>query len=222
MRMIYKKYMFLSVFSAFCLLVLFSSSMIPATQAQGNNGTQAQGNNSTVDVQIDGKAYPITYNMTGGEISNVTAMKENSTLLIDVATNDDGTLILELPRNIMDSKNPQNEDEDYILFADGIQIEADQIVTNNQVRTLSVDFDNGVEQIEIAGTRIVPEFGPLSGLLLAVGVLGVLAITASSNRYELELTSPAIIGAVNVAMEVFCPFSKIVGASSSESSMPQA
>src|ERR671914_1230719 len=133
MRMIYKKYMFLSVFSAFCLLVLFSSSMIPTTQAQdnngtqaqgnngtqaqgnngtqaqGNNGTQAQGNNSTVDVQIDGKSYPITYNMTGGEISNVTPMKENSTLLIDLATNDDGTLILELPRNIMDSKNPQNE-----------------------------------------------------------------------------------------------------------------
>ena len=92
--------MFLSVFSAFCLLVLFSSSMIPATQAQGNN--------RTVDVQIDGKSYPITYNITGGEISNVTAMKENSTLLIDLATNDDGTLILELPRNIMDSKNPQN------------------------------------------------------------------------------------------------------------------
>ena len=185
MRMIYKKYMFLSVFSAFCLLVLFSSSMIPATQAQGNNGTQAQGSNSTVDVQIDGKAYPITYNMTGGEISNVTAMKENSTLLIDMATNDDGTLILELPRNIMDSKNPQNEDEDYILFADGIQIGADQIVTNNQVRTLSVDFDNGVEQIEIAGTRIVPEFGPLSGLLLAVGVLGVLAITAKLTKFRM-------------------------------------
>ena len=185
MRMIYKKYMFLSVFSAFCLLVLFSSSMIPAAQAQGNNGTQAQGNNSTVDVQIDGKAYPITYNMTGGEISNVTAMKENSTLLIDIATNDDGTLIFELPRNIMDSKNPQNEDEDYILFADGIQTGADQIVTNNQVRTLSVDFDNGVEQIEIAGTRIVPEFGPLSGLLVAVGVLGVLAITAKLTKFRM-------------------------------------
>lgn len=185
MRMIYKKYMFLSVFSAFCLLVLFSSSMIPATQAQDNNGTQAQGNNSTVDVQIDGKSYPITYNITGGEISNVTAMKENSTLLIDIATNDDGTLIFELPRNIMDSKNPQNEDEDYILFADGIQTGADQIVTNNQVRTLSVDFDNGVEQIEIAGTRIVPEFGPLSALLLAVGVLGVLAITAKLTKFRM-------------------------------------
>jgi hypothetical protein len=185
MRMRYKKYIFLGLFPAFCLLLLFSSSIIPTVQAQGNNGTQAQGNNSTIDVEIDGQSYPISYNITGGEISNITAMKENATLLIDMATNDDGTLILELPRNIMDSKNPQNEDEDYILFADGIQTGADQIVTNNQVRTLSVDFDNGVEQIEIAGTRIVPEFGPLSGLLLAVGVLGVLAITAKLTKFRM-------------------------------------
>lgn len=177
MRMIYRNYIFLSIFSASCLLLLFSSSIIPATYAQGNN--------STVEVEIDGKSYPITYNMTGGTIANMTAMKENSTLLVDIVTNDDGTLILELPRNIMDSKNPQNEDEDYILFADGIQTGADQITTNNQVRTLSIDFDNGVEQIEIAGTRIVPEFGPFSALLLAVGVTGVLAITAKLTKFSM-------------------------------------
>ena len=87
--------------------------------------------------------------MSGGKIDNMTAMKENSTLVIDLVTNDNGNLTLELPRNIMDSKNPQNEDEDYVIFADGLQITADQITTNNQVRTLSIDFDNGVEQIEI-------------------------------------------------------------------------
>src|ERR671910_2593029 len=181
MRMIYKKYIFLSIIAASCLLLLFSSGIIPATYAQGNN--------STVEVEIDGKPYPITYNMTGGTIANMTAMKENSTLLVDIVTNDDGTLILELPRNIMDSKNPQNEDEDYILFADGIQTGADQITTNNQVRTLSVDFDNGVEQIEIAGTRIVPEFGPLTALLLAIGIIVVLVITTKLTRFVMPRNS---------------------------------
>jgi hypothetical protein len=186
MRMVYKKYVFLSVLSSFCLLLLFSSgSIIQPSQGQGNN-TQAQGNNNTIDVEIDGKSYPLTYNITGGEVSNITAMKNNATLLVDMVTNDDGTLVLELPRNIMDSKNPQNEDEDYILFADSIRTEADQIVTNDTVRTLSVDFDNGVEQIEIAGTRIVPEFGPLSALLLAIGVSGVLAITAKLTRFRIR------------------------------------
>ncbi|MDQ3838863.1 MAG: hypothetical protein M3297_06300 [Thermoproteota archaeon] len=176
--MIYKEHVFLCIFSCFCLLFLFSSSsIIPATQAQGNN--------NTIDIEIDGKPYPLTYNITGGEISNITAIKENATLLVDVVTNNDGTLILELPRNIIDSKNPQNEDEDYLLFADGIRADAEQIVTNETVRTLSVDFDNGVEQIEIAGTRIVPEFGSLSALLLAVGVLGVLAITAKLTRFRI-------------------------------------
>jgi hypothetical protein len=59
-------------------------------------------------------------------------------------------------------------------------------------------------------------------LLVSLPKRPSLSITVSSNKYELELTFPAIIGAVNVAMEVFCPFSEIVGASSSESSMPYA
>jgi hypothetical protein len=95
---------------------------------------------------------PIAYTMTGGEIANITVVKENATLLLDIVTNDDGTLILKLPRNIIDSKSPQNEDEDYILFADGLQIGADEIITNDQVRTLSIDFDNRVKQIEIIGS----------------------------------------------------------------------
>jgi hypothetical protein len=48
-------------------------------------------------------------------------------------------------------------------------------------------------------------------LLVSIPKWPSLSITVSSNRYELELTFPAIIGAINVAMEVFSPFSKIVG-----------
>jgi hypothetical protein len=175
MRMKHQEYIFLGILSSSCLLFLFGNSIIPTTNAQGSN--------STFDLILDNKSYPITYNMTGGKIDNMTAMKENSTLVIDLVTNDNGNLTLELPRNIMDSKNPQNEDEDYVIFADGLQIGADQIATNNQVRTLSIDFDNGVEQIEIAGTRIVPEFGPLSAILLAVSVIGVLAVTSKLGKF---------------------------------------
>lgn len=175
--MIYQKYISLGILSASCLFLIFYGSIIPTADAQGSN--------DTFDLKIDGKPYPITYNITGGKLSNMTAMKENSTLAIELVTNDDGTLVLELPRNIMDSKSPQNEDEDYIVFADGLQIGADQITTTNQVRTLSIDFDNGVEEIEIAGTRIVPEFGPLTVLLLAVGIIGVLIVTT-------KLTKPVI------------------------------
>ena len=45
------------------------------------------------------------------------------------------------------------------MFADGQRIGAEQIITNNRLTTLAIDFEKGVNQIEIAGTRIVPEFG---------------------------------------------------------------
>jgi hypothetical protein len=50
----------------------------------------------------------------------------------------------------------------------------------------------------------------------------LLSVTVNSNKYELAFTFPATVGAVNVAMDVFCPFSETGGASSSESSIPHA
>jgi hypothetical protein len=181
MGMIYPKYISLCIFYTSCLLLIFCGSVVPNAAAQGSN--------STIELKIDDKSYPIAYNITGGKLSNITAMKENSTLALDLVTNDDGTLILTLPRNIMDSKNPQNKDEDYIVFADGVPIGADQITTNNQVRTLSIDFDKGVEKIEIAGTRIVPEFGPLTAPLLAIGIIAVLVATAKLTKYVMPRNS---------------------------------
>src|SRR5919108_6006327 len=181
MEMTYQKYISLGTLSTFCLLLIFCSSIIQTANAQGSN--------STIDLKIDDKSYPVKYNITGGKLSNMTAMKENSTLAIELVTNNDGTLTLELPRNIMDSKNPQNEDEDYIVFADGVPIGADQITTNDQVRTLSIDFDKGVDKIEIAGTRIVPEFGTLTVPLLAIGIIAVLVATAKLTKFVMPRNS---------------------------------
>jgi hypothetical protein len=42
----------------------------------------------------------------------------------------------------MDSKSPQNQDQDYIVFADGVQTDAEEVTSNNQTRVLSIDFEN--------------------------------------------------------------------------------
>jgi hypothetical protein len=128
------------------------------------NSTAAVSTTKSEGMEPEEKSVtPIAYTMTGGEIANITVVKENATLLLDIVTNVDGPLILKYPRNIIDSKSPQNEDEDYILFADGLQIGADEIITNDQVRTLSIDFDNRVKQIEIIGSSPIsePQASPL-------------------------------------------------------------
>jgi predicted CoA-binding protein len=58
-------------------------------------------------------------------------MQQNSTLIVDLTTNDDGALTIQLPRNITDSKSPQNEDEDYIVFVDSIQSDTEEVTSNN-------------------------------------------------------------------------------------------
>jgi hypothetical protein len=93
---------------------------------------EAAGNDiDTLNLTIGINTYPITYNMAGGEVENITAMQQNSTLIVDLTTNDDGALTIQLPRNITDSKSPQNEDEDYIVFVDSIQSDTEEVTSNN-------------------------------------------------------------------------------------------
>ena len=163
------------------LPTLSSVSTSPKSSVQVQE--QDQRSSSTFELKIDGGIHPIKYNSTGGKISNMTAMRENSTLVLDITTNDNGNITIELPRNIIDSKNPKNQDEDYVVFADGQHIGAEQTITNNRVRTLAIDFEKGVNQIEIAGTRIVPEFGQLNGLLLSLSIIGALAVAIKYRKY---------------------------------------
>jgi hypothetical protein len=147
------------------------SSVTTSPKSLGQGKEQDQRSSSTFELKIHDSIHPIKYNLTGGKIINMTAMRENSTLILDITTNDDCNITIELLRNIIDSKNPENQDEDYVVFADG-QRDAEQIITNNRLTTLAIDFEKGVNQIEIAGTRIVPEFGQLNGLLLSLSIIG--------------------------------------------------
>ncbi|HLA22687.1 MAG TPA: PEFG-CTERM sorting domain-containing protein, partial [Nitrosopumilaceae archaeon] len=47
-------------------------------------------------------------------------------------------------------------------------------------RTLSIGFLAGDTQIEIVGTQIVPEFGPIAALVLAVAIISIIAVSAKT------------------------------------------
>jgi predicted secreted protein with PEFG-CTERM motif len=42
---------------------------------------------------------------------------------------------------------------------------------------LNIEFGNGSDQIEITGTHIVPEFGPLAALVLTISIASVVIVT---------------------------------------------
>src|SRR5829696_5226058 len=137
---------------------------------------------NTFDLTIDDQTYPLMYNITGGEVSSITADRAQSTLLINIASREDGTLTIELPRNVIDSKAQGNTDEEYAVFVDDQPNDFDETTNNNEARVLEIGFDNGAEQIEIAGTQIIPEFGHISAIILAISIMGFIIAATKYNK----------------------------------------
>ena len=160
-----------------------------ATGATATGGETANATDSrtvtasnTFNLTIDDQKYPLMYNITGGEVSSITADRAQSTLLINVASREDGTLTIELPRNVIDSKAQGNTDEEYAVFVDDQPNDFEETTNNNEARVLEIGFDNGAEQIEIAGTQIIPEFGPISAIILAISIIGFIIAATKYNK----------------------------------------
>jgi hypothetical protein len=131
------------------------------------------------DLRIFDKNYPIKYQITGGgnRVDNISAEADNATLLVNVLSQSNGRLSIELPRNIIDSKKEGNVDDQYIVFQDGQVTNFEEVKTDSQARILAIDFDKGTGQIEISGSKIMPEFGPVSALILAVSTAAMIILT---------------------------------------------
>jgi len=56
--------------------------------------------------------------------------------------------------------------------------EADDVEINGN--TVTVEFPAGAEQVEIIGTFVIPEFGTIAAMILAVAIISIVAISAKS------------------------------------------
>jgi hypothetical protein len=136
------------------------------------------GGMQTYTLNIGGQNYQIQYMITGGSLINMTADQNATSLTANIASTSNGTLTLVLPRNVIDSKDTSGKDMDFNIFADGVAHPnfTEQNSTADS-RTLVINFDNGTQKIEVVGTHIVPEFGPVAALVLVIAIIGIIAAT---------------------------------------------
>ena len=95
------------------------------------------------------------YQINGGTIDNITANRDQPSLFVNISSQSNGTITIVLPRSLIDSKAQGNVDEEYTVFSDGQITWVNETVSDNQSRTLVIDLENGVEEIEIQGTEIL-------------------------------------------------------------------
>ena len=142
---------------------------------------------SNYEVKIpEGGTFDVPYTMKGGIISTMNLNQKNLSLVINIATSSDGNLNINLPREGIDSLDNNGQDIDFIvLMYEGnseipIQTDFKKIETGNEFRSIDIPVKNGDTKIEVIGTHVVPEFGTIAMIVLAVAIVSIIAVSAKS------------------------------------------
>ncbi|MDC1136535.1 PEFG-CTERM sorting domain-containing protein [Nitrosopumilus sp.] len=120
----------------------------------------------------------ISYEIINGNLINVIPDMDAVSLLVYIEATDDGSITLTIPRSVLDATMNGSDDEFFVLI-DGEEVDFKEIKTSAD-RTLDIEFYAGSEQIEIIGTFVIPEFGTIAAMILAVAIISIIAISAKS------------------------------------------
>ena len=120
----------------------------------------------------------VGYEITNGKLINVIPDTDAKSLLIDIEALEDGSITLTIPRSVLDA-TVNDKDDEFFVLVDGEEVDFEEITTSTD-RTITIEFFAGSEQIEIIGTFVIPEFGTIAAMILAVAIISIIAISAKS------------------------------------------
>jgi len=131
----------------------------------------------TINVDIGGTDHEIEYMISGSgnRLSEITGNVDNLSFLASVVANSDGRLSLRFDEEIFDA------DETFAAFGDDEFIDelpAGPGATNE----IHIDFEAGTTEIEIVGDRMIPEFGTIAAIILAVAIVGIIVATSKTGK----------------------------------------
>jgi predicted secreted protein with PEFG-CTERM motif len=144
----------------------------------------------TIDAMIGGEEHEIRYRITGGTVDEINGDVDLATLTVGLTTTGDGELTIELKRETMQALTVANQptggsDIGYEVFVDTIpEAGVDEDPATSTARILKIPFEQGAEEIEIVGTWIVPEFGAIAAIVLAVAIVGIIVATARYGKFN--------------------------------------
>jgi len=113
-----------------------------------------------------------TATVTSGVIHHIGGNTDDSTLVVHLfGADDDGELKITLNRDII----TPFDDGSYFVLIDQEEVEFEQMGN-----TLHIDYVAGTEKIEIVGSHVVPEFGTIAMIVLAVAIVSIIVLTTKT------------------------------------------
>jgi len=138
-------------------------------------GSLSGGDDHHEEGHHEAEAYDLTddvsTSISGGDIASVTA-GNNSVVIAIHDAEDGGELTLTVDSDVLTPFN----DGTYFVLVDGE--ESDDASQDGNTVTIPLEF--GVESVEVIGTHVVPEFGTIAAIVLAVAIIAIIAVTSKS------------------------------------------
>jgi predicted secreted protein with PEFG-CTERM motif len=121
---------------------------------------------SAMELSASGQCIP--FSISGGTVTSATLNTNDNSIVIMINAEEDGTLTVTPSKAIIDGI--------FMVLVDGEQWDDVEIVANK----VTVKFQAGAETIEIIGTFVIPEFGTIAAMILAVAIISIIAVSAKS------------------------------------------
>lgn len=124
--------------------------------------TQCSANEITASDQC------VPFSISGGAVTGATINTDDNSIIININAADDGILTVSPSETVQDGI--------FMVLVDGEEWDNVEIVANE----VTIMFPVTAEEIEIIGTFVIPEFGTIAAMILAVAIISIVAITAKS------------------------------------------
>jgi len=126
-------------------------------------------------INVNGTNYVISHSIEGGKIQNISIDTQSKEMKIAIQSTSNGNITIDLPRILIDAKE-NGSDTHYIVLVNNHGVNFKELSTADY-RELTVSFLNGTNTIEIKGTQVVPEFGPIVSLVLLASIITTIIIS---------------------------------------------
>ena len=89
-----------------------------------------------------------------------------------------------MPREFIGAEKQDGKDDIFIILIDGIDVGYEESVVLSDSRVITINFEEGDSKIEIIGTYVVPEFGIMVMMILAIGIITI--IISTRNKFQIK------------------------------------
>ncbi len=165
-------------FNYFCMVHPWMQGivMVETASDEETSPTEMTATKSAMDAKDE---LTLDYDITGGgTVTSISPDIDANSLFINLDTTELGVLTVTLPRDVIDA-TISGEDDDFFVIVDGEEVDFEETKTSTD-RTLDIEFPAGAEEIEIIGTFVIPEFGTIAAMILAVAIISIIAVSAKS------------------------------------------